>query len=175
MAAGFTLTAPLLMLLFLHTGGAVMVAAWITQLFCDTASTTLLNTYGAELFPTAQRSTATSTVIVAQTLGAALGLWMESLLFAATGSHWTAVSILTIAWFIAPIGVWLWFPKPPASNWRRSPPPPTPDGWPQNENKLCSLFCPGVSAAASVSGELTLGSLSCYKTRLCKVKNRNSD
>jgi len=111
MAAGFTLTAPLLMLLFLHTGGAVMVAAWITQLFCDTASTTLLNTYGAELFPTAQRSTATSTVIVAQTLGAALGLWMESLLFAATGSHWTAVSILTIAWFIAPIGVLLWFPE----------------------------------------------------------------
>ncbi len=111
MAAGFTLTAPLLMLLFLHTGGAVMVAAWITQLFCDTASTTLLNTYGAELFPTAQRSTATSTVIVAQTLGAALGLWMESLLFAATGSHWTAVSILTIAWFIAPVGVWLWFPE----------------------------------------------------------------
>ncbi len=111
MAAGFTLTAPLLMLLFLHTGGAVMVAAWITQLFCDTASTTLLNTYGAELFPTAQRSTATSTVIVAQTLGAALGLWMESLLFAATGSHWTAVSILTIAWIIAPVGVLLWFPE----------------------------------------------------------------
>ncbi len=48
---------------------------------------------------------------MAQTLGAALGLWMESLLFAATGSHWTAVSLLTIAWIIAPIGVLLWFPE----------------------------------------------------------------
>ena len=65
-----------------------MIAAWIAQLFCDTASTTLLNTFGAELFPTGQRSTATSTVTVAATLGAALGLWMESLLFGFTGSHW---------------------------------------------------------------------------------------
>ena len=111
MTAGFTFTAPLLMLLFLHTGGAVMIAAWIAQLFCDTASTTLLNTFGAELFPTGQRSTATSTVTVAATLGAALGLWMESLLFGFTGSHWTAVSLLTIAWIIAPFGVVLWFPE----------------------------------------------------------------
>jgi MFS family permease len=111
MAAGFTFTAPLLMLVFLHSGGALMIAAWITQLFCDTASTALLNTYGAELFPTAQRSTAASTIIVAETLGAALGLWLESLLFAATGSHWTAVSMLTVAWIIAPIGVLLWFPE----------------------------------------------------------------
>jgi len=111
MAAVVTFIAPLLMLLFLHTGGAVMIAAWIGQLFCDTASTTLLNTFGAELFPTAQRSTATSTVTVAATLGAALGLWMESVLFAFTGSHWSAVSLLTIAWIVSPIGVLLWFPE----------------------------------------------------------------
>jgi MFS family permease len=111
MAAVVTFIAPLLMLLFLHTGGVIMVMAWIGQLFCDTASTTLLNTFGAELFPTAQRSTATSTVTVAATLGAALGLWMESLLFVFTGSHWNAISLLTIAWIIAPFGVLLWFPE----------------------------------------------------------------
>ena len=44
-------------------------------------------------------------------LGRRIGLWMESLLFGFTGSHWTAVSLLTIAWIIAPFGVVLWFPE----------------------------------------------------------------
>jgi putative MFS transporter len=103
--------APLLMLLFLHSSGPLMIFAWGAELFFDTASTTMLNTFGTELFPTAYRSTASSAMVVAATVGAALGLWLEAILYAVTGSHWSAVSLLTAVWILAPIFVLGWFPE----------------------------------------------------------------
>lgn len=103
--------APLLMLGFLHSAGAPMVVAWAAELFFDTASVTLLNTYATELFGTSHRATATSAMTVAATLGAALGLWSESLLYGLTASHWTALSLLTIFWLLTPLGVLVWLPE----------------------------------------------------------------
>ncbi|HLH75469.1 MAG TPA: MFS transporter [Candidatus Binataceae bacterium] len=105
------LLAPLLMLGFLHSAGAPMVVAWAAELFFDTASVTLLNTYATELFDTPRRATATSAMTVAATLGAALGLWGESLLYTVTTSHWSAISLLTIVWLLTPLGVLLWLPE----------------------------------------------------------------
>jgi putative MFS transporter len=81
------------------------------DLFFDTASATILAAYSAELFPTSYRSTAGSALSVAGTAGGALGLFLESVLYGVTGSHWIAIRYLTAFWMISPIIIFIFFPE----------------------------------------------------------------
>src|SRR4029453_2746816 len=68
--------------------------AWVATIFALLGHDTLLGTFGAELFPTSHRATAGGARLVAATLGGALGLAAESVLYERLGSHWTAISVL---------------------------------------------------------------------------------
>jgi putative MFS transporter len=77
--------------LWVPTGWLVMVAAYL-------GLDVMLSALGSELFPTAYRSTASAARAVTATLGAALGLAMEGVLYARLGSHAAA-----IAWMLVPL------------------------------------------------------------------------
>jgi putative MFS transporter len=111
MGSIFLFFAGLLMLIFFNSAGPIMIGAWIACLFFDSASTTILNAFGTELFPTGFRSTASSALTVSGTTGGALGLFVESVLFRATGSHWLAISYLTAFWMLAPLIMAMTFPE----------------------------------------------------------------
>ncbi|HEX3409242.1 MAG TPA: MFS transporter, partial [Candidatus Binataceae bacterium] len=111
MGGAFLFLAPVFAMLVYTTSGNWVILFWIFQLFFDTASITILATYGAELFPTSYRSTAGSALAVAGTTGGALGLFLEGLLYGLTGSHWTAIRYLTISWMASPIIVFTFFPE----------------------------------------------------------------
>jgi predicted MFS family arabinose efflux permease len=110
MGAAFMLLAPLLTIWMYTASGWTIVPAWIMEVFFDIASSTILNAYSAELFPTSYRSTAGSALAVAGTTGGALGLFFEGLLYNLTGSHARAVCYLTVFWIVAPAIVWF-FPE----------------------------------------------------------------
>ncbi|HVA69241.1 MAG TPA: MFS transporter [Candidatus Binataceae bacterium] len=107
----FMLMAPLLTLWIYSAAGASVVPAWILELFFDSASWAIVNSYSAELFPTSYRSTAASAASIAGTTGGALGLFMESVLYRWTGSPWSAIRILTLLWLGAPIVLFAFFPE----------------------------------------------------------------
>jgi putative MFS transporter len=110
--ASFFLTiAPLLGAAFYNTAGALMAEAWVVQLFANTAASTVLNTYGAELFPTSHRTTASSALAVVNTIGGVLGLWVEPLLYTVTGTHYRSASLLYLVSLGAPVVVLLLFPE----------------------------------------------------------------
>ncbi len=111
MGALFYLLAPILTAWMYSTRGNLVIPLWIVELFFDTASSTIVTAYSAELFPTSYRATAGSALAVAGTTGGALGLFLEGILYRTTGSHWSAVSCLTIFWAIAPAIVYLFFPE----------------------------------------------------------------
>jgi len=81
-------------MLFTHLGGEVTLAA-----------------YGAEMFPTSQRSTASGARSVAATSGGVAGLAMVSVLFGVVGSNWYAISLLCAVGFLAPLIVAATFPE----------------------------------------------------------------
>ena len=92
-------------------GGPGVTACWIGWLFCDQAATTLLNAYGAELFPTSHRAAATSMLAVARYGGGAVGLLLEGLLYSVADGHWTAIRYLMMAGFAAAIVMLSCFPE----------------------------------------------------------------
>jgi Na+/melibiose symporter-like transporter len=70
-----------------------------------------LNAFGAELFTTSQRSTASGVRAVVRDGGTVAGLAMVSVLFGWLGSNWAAVGVLAGASIMVPILVWLMFPE----------------------------------------------------------------
>ena len=107
----FIVLAPALWALFFSSSGKLMVATWIASLFAQTAASTILNAFSAELFPTSHRSTAESAVAVAGTLGGSAGLMLESWLYDTVGNHWGAVKIVMLAGVAAAIMVAIFFPE----------------------------------------------------------------
>jgi putative MFS transporter len=105
------LLAPAMWALFFHSGGKLMIAYWIASLFAQTAASTILNAFSAELFPTSHRTTAQSALAVAGTLGGSAGLMLESVLFEIVGSHWRAVTYLMSASVAAAIILAIFFPE----------------------------------------------------------------
>ncbi|MGH7813306.1 MAG: MFS transporter [Candidatus Binataceae bacterium] len=105
MGALFLILSPILTIVFYTAPGRWLIPSWILELFFDTASSTIMATYTAEVFPTAYRSTAGSVLAVAGTTGGALGLFLESVLYGVTHSHWTAVRYLTVFWMLSPIAI----------------------------------------------------------------------
>ena len=81
---------------FFNTDGRVMVGFWILYAFSQFAAGIIFTAYEAELFPTRQRATAGGITSVAATLGFTAGTLSEGVLFAITGSHQIAVSLLAM-------------------------------------------------------------------------------
>jgi MFS transporter, putative metabolite:H+ symporter len=108
--AFFLLIAPILGAVFYNTSGDLMIAAWVIGLFANTAGSTVLNTYSAELFPTSHRGTASSALAVINTLGGVTALLIEPLLYTATHSHWRAASLFYVVALGAPFVVMM-FPE----------------------------------------------------------------
>jgi putative MFS transporter len=106
MGATFLFLSPMLTIWMYTASGWSIVPAWILETFFDIASSTILNAYSAELFPTSYRSTAGSALAVAGTTGGALGLFLEGVLYNFTGSHARAVCYLTVFWIISPMIMW---------------------------------------------------------------------
>src|ERR1700722_11139989 len=106
MGATFLFLSPMLTIWMYTASGWSIVPAWILETFFDIASSTILNAYSAELFPTSYRSTAGSALAVAGTTGGALGLFIEGVLYNFTGSHARAVCYLTVFWIISPMIMW---------------------------------------------------------------------
>jgi putative MFS transporter len=106
MGSAFLLLAPLMTIWMYTASGWSLVPVWILEVFFDVASGTILAAYSAELFPTSYRSTAGSALAVAGTTGGALGLFLEGVLFNATGSHARAICYLTGFWIISPAIMW---------------------------------------------------------------------
>jgi MFS family permease len=93
------------------TGGRALVVVWILWLFCDQAASTILNAYGAELFPTAQRSAAGGLLTIAHYGGGALGLLAEGWLYNFAGGHWNAIRMLLVFFFASAFLMMVGFPE----------------------------------------------------------------
>ncbi len=105
------LLAPAMWAVFFNSTGSIMVVSWVMSLFAQTAASTILNAFSAELFPTSHRSTAESAIAVAGTLGGSAGLMLESWLYGLVGNHWRAVTFLMSASVAASIIVAIFFPE----------------------------------------------------------------
>lgn len=110
-----TLT-PIAILLFYNSPWLVLPVLWLAVLFCAMGSMVLVSMYGVELFPTSYRSTAAGARATLATLGAIIGLSLESVLYGALGSHWGAISVLASLAFFAPVIVWFTFPETSGRN-----------------------------------------------------------
>jgi MFS family permease len=111
MGSAFYLVAPILTIWLYTTRSNLVIPIWIVELFCDVASSTIATAYSAELFPTSYRSTAGSALAVAGTTGGALGLFLEGVLYRATGSHWRSVRMLTVFWMTVSFIMYFFFPE----------------------------------------------------------------
>ncbi|HVN37118.1 MAG TPA: MFS transporter, partial [Myxococcota bacterium] len=84
---------------------------WILQLFGLSGTDVTLAAYGAEMFPTAVRSTASGVRVLCTTAGAVTGLALVSVLFGLTGSNWTAIAWLCAIGALSPLCVVALFPE----------------------------------------------------------------
>jgi putative MFS transporter len=90
--------------LFYNTAGIVPVATGLALLFMSIGGLMVLHTaLATELFPTAFRSTAAGVREAVGTVGASLGLWVLTLLFALTGSHATSITWALLLTPISPL------------------------------------------------------------------------
>lgn len=110
-AIGFGLAITLLAAAFYNVSGPALVPIWICMIFALIGNEVIIATFGAEMFPTSHRSTAAGARMVVATVGGGLGLAAESLLYDATGSHWTAVTILLALVLVCPLVVAACFPE----------------------------------------------------------------
>ena len=110
-AVGFLLGQAVLIVAYYNVPTLWVVPAWILMTFTLLGAGVTLAAYGSELFPTSYRSTAAGARVIVATVGASLGLALESLLFAVYGSHAVAISILALLAMIAPLIVRLTFPE----------------------------------------------------------------
>lgn len=106
------------------TGAIVML--WIGWLFCDQAGMTVTSAYSAELFPTAFRSAATSTLYVARYAGGAVGLVVKGILYNVSGSPWSAIRALTSLWLMTAVLMYLLFPETARRELEEIAPTPSP-------------------------------------------------
>lgn len=96
---------------FYNASGWWLPVLWIALIFTVVGHDVLQASFGAELFPTSYRSTASGARAVIATVGGALGLAVESVLYRALGSHWQAISLMLAGAFAAPLIVAIAFPE----------------------------------------------------------------
>lgn len=111
MASVFGLGFAFSALAFYSAAGILVPALWIGLIFSLMGTEVTLNAFGAELFPTSQRSTASGVRSVARDTGVVAGLAAVTLLFTGLGSNWSAVALLAGASLLVPAVVWTCFPE----------------------------------------------------------------
>jgi MFS family permease len=111
MTVGFGVAVLLLAIAFYNASGWPLPLLWIVLICTVVGHDVLQASFGAELFPTSYRSTATGARAVIGTVGAALGLAVESLLYRALGSHWEAITLMLAGAMLGPLIVALAFPE----------------------------------------------------------------
>ena len=102
---------PLFAIGYYNAFGYFLAPLWICAVFSGIGSGVVLGAIGQELFPTSYRSTSSGARMVVGTLGGVLGLVVESILYVIFGSHWTAISVLVLLAFLAPLIVWAFIPE----------------------------------------------------------------
>jgi MFS family permease len=107
----FTLLAALSVIGFYTGSGPWLAPLWVAMIFGSMGSEVTLAAYGAELFPTSQRSTASGARAFATTVGLVAGLAAVSALYAVLGSNWTAIVCVSAVAPAAALVVWLAFPE----------------------------------------------------------------
>jgi predicted MFS family arabinose efflux permease len=110
-AIAFVLGDAVLTIAFYLVGGLALVPIWILMIFCGLGAGVTLSAFGSEMFPTSYRSTASGARVVVATLGATLGLALESVLYASVGSHWTAIPMLAAVGLLGPLVIAATFPE----------------------------------------------------------------
>ena len=111
MASLFGLGFAVVTMAFYASAGIFVPALWILFIFSMMGTEVTLNAFGAELFPTAERSTASGVRSVSRDTGMVAGLALVSLLFAWLGSNWAAIALVAASSLLIPIVVWLTFPE----------------------------------------------------------------
>ncbi len=91
--------------------GVVVVPLWVLMIFTSMGASVTLSAYGAELFPTSVRSTASGVRSAASTAGGIVGLALVSALYGAVGSNWRAIGLLSVGAFLATALVLAIFPE----------------------------------------------------------------
>jgi MFS family permease len=104
---GYALT----LIAFYASIGLFIPVLWVLYVFFSMGTGVTLSAYGAELFPTAKRSTATGARGLADTLGAIAGLSAVSALFGILGSNWSAIMVVAGIGFLVPIAILALFPE----------------------------------------------------------------
>ena len=97
--------------LMYNGSGFLVNIAWVAVTFAAMGSSVLFKTMGAELFPTSYRSAATT---VRAGIGIAMGsagLFLESTLYEALGSHQAAITAVLPALVLCPIILWTALPE----------------------------------------------------------------
>jgi predicted MFS family arabinose efflux permease len=111
MGSLFMFVAPVFAILMYTVPGPAVIPAWIVRLFTQFAGLVVLHSYGTELFPTSHRAAATSAMTVSGTLGGAVGLALESILYRAAGSYINAIRLLSICSLVAAVIMFITFPE----------------------------------------------------------------
>jgi MFS family permease len=96
---------------FYNASGWPLPVLWILLITTVVGHDVLQASFGAELFPTSYRSTAAGARAVIATVGAVIGLALESVLYRLLGSHWEAVSWMLVGALVGPLIVALAFPE----------------------------------------------------------------
>lgn len=107
----FTFGVVLAISAFYMVPGFLAPILWIPLIFGLMGTHVTLGAYGAEMFPTGVRSTASGVREFCKTGGAVLGLALVSVLFGVAGSNWTAIVMLCAIGVLSPLIVLLSFPE----------------------------------------------------------------
>ncbi len=110
-SVGFSATYVLVALVFYGSVNMFVPFLWIGLIFFMMGTDVTTASYGTELFPTRNRSTASGIRGAIATLGATLGLAAVSGLYLFTGSNWTAIMALCSIGLVCPILLFLFFPE----------------------------------------------------------------
>ncbi|MBL6690775.1 MAG: MFS transporter [Pseudomonadales bacterium] len=103
----FALTA----VFFYASVGMLVPMLWVFMIFFVFGSDVTLTSYGAELFPTKYRTTATGFRSIVSTTAGILGLLAVSALYLVFESNWVAISILCMLSLTVPLIVWVFLPE----------------------------------------------------------------
>ncbi len=107
----FLTVLPWCIIAFYHVTGVLVPLLWIVMVFTLLGAQVSIATYGVELFPTSYRATATGIRGVLATLGGVAGLVTEGVVYRLLGSHWSAISLLALVLWVAPVVVALALPE----------------------------------------------------------------
>jgi MFS family permease len=110
-AAVCALAVGVLAIAFYSASGALLPVLWVALLFVEFGVAVALVAFAAELFPTAQRSTAAGARSFVATAGAIAGLAVVSALFEVFGNNWDGIKLLAGLCVVVPVIVLTFFPE----------------------------------------------------------------